>query len=531
MPVRSQLTVALWSASALFLAGMVGTQAHAQTPQYGGTAIFTVTGDPITFNPSVQTNVADEQIGCIIYPSLIQFTDQYVVHPYLAKSWTISPDGLTYTFLLNKAEWHDGKPFTSDDVKYTIEEVSTKLSSVFRRAGEAISKVEAPAPDKVVITLKQGFGPFLVSLGCEQGAAMLPAHLFRGTDPLKNPATLTDPIGTGAFKFQEWKRGQYVRLVKNPKYFESGKPYLDEVIAKVIPQASARTAALQAGEVDMSRGMATNDYASVRANPKLALMDDAIAPSMAPLFFNIKHKPLDDKRVRQALFMAMDRDYIIKNAYFGDGKPGVQPLSARVAWTREPSIDYGKMYPYNVAKANALLDEAGVKRGADGKRFKVSLLPIQGYPEFEQVSVALKSMWGEVGIEVIIENLDIPTYLQRVYTDGNFDVAINGYGTYGDPALGQTRMWAAALIGKPYGNASGYSNPKVEELFTQAERATAHEERAKFYSEAQKIVAEDLPVIDLRDYQAQTGINRKLHGVLGTYLSSMGTWYSAWMEK
>ena len=133
------------AATGIVSAVLLGGAASAQTPQYGGTAIFTMTADPITFNPSVQTNVADEQVGCIIYPSLIQFDANYKMHPWLAKSWTISPDGLTYTLDLNKAEWHDGKPFTSEDVKYTLEEVSTKLSSVFRRAGEAIAKVEAPA--------------------------------------------------------------------------------------------------------------------------------------------------------------------------------------------------------------------------------------------------------------------------------------------------------------------------------------------------------------------------------------------------
>ena len=526
MGYQRKIAVATGIAGALLVAGM----AQAQTPQRGGTAIFSITGDPITFNPSVQTNTPDEQVGCIIYPSLIQFDHKYEIHPYLAKSWSISPDGLTYTLELNKAEWHDGKPFTSEDVKYTLEEVSAKLSSVFRRAGEAIDKVETPAPDKVVIKLKRGFGPFMVSLGCLQGAAMLPAHLFRGTDPLKNPATLTDPVGTGAFKFAEQKRGQYIRLVKNPKYFEPGKPYLDEVIAKVIPQASARTSALQAGEIDFTRGVATNDLAAIRANTKLAIQDDDVAPSMMPMFFNVKRKPLDDKRVRQALFMATDLTYLIKNAFFGDGAPGSQPFSARMPWVKDPTIDYAKMYPYNVAKANALLDEAGVKRGADGKRFKVSLLPILGYPEFDQVSVAMKSMWAEVGVEINIETLDTPSFLQRVYTEGNYDIALNGYSTYADPALGITRIWATSLIGKPFGNGSFYSNAKVEELFNQGELATSHEDRAKYYNEAQKIVADELPVINLRDYQSLHGITRKLHGALGT-AQAMGTWQDAWMEK
>ncbi len=504
-------------------------EAYAQTPQYGGTAIFTITGDPITFSSAVQSNSPDQQLSCIIYPSLIQFDHNYQMHPWLAKSWTISPDGLTYTFELNKAEWHDGKPFTSEDAKYSIGEISTKLSTVFRRAGEAIASIETPAPDKIVFKLKQGFGPFMVSLGCIQGGAIMPAHLLRGTDPLKNPAITTTPVGTGAFKFAEQKRDQYIRLVKNPKYFEPGKPYLDEVIAKVIPQASARTAALQAGEVDLTRSIATNDIAAVLANPKLKVEDDDVPPSMMPLFFNLKQKPLDNKLVRQALFMALDRDYIVKNAFFGNGEPGTQPFSPRIPWVKDPSIDYRKMYPFDVAKANAMLDEAGVKRGADGKRFKLSLLPILGYPEFDQVAVAMKSMWGAVGVDVTIENMDTPSHLKRV-SDGDFGVEIAGYSSYSDPALGITRMWATSLISKPFGNATTYSNPVIEDLFNKGELATSNEDRAKFYNPAQKILADDLPVMMLRDYQAANGVNKKLHGVLGTS-DGLGTWQNAWMEK
>ena len=201
-----------------------------------------------------------------------------------------------------------------------------------------------------------------------------------------------------------------------------------------------------------------------------------------------------------------------------------------MGWTIDESIDYNKMYPFNVDKANALLDEAGVKRGADGKRFKINLLPIQGYPEFDQVSVAMKAMWAKIGVDVTIESLEMATFLKRVHTDSDFDAVLNGYSTYADPALGVVRMWATGMINKPFGNASNYSNPKVDDLFSQGEGRTDLKDRAKYYNEAQAILADDLPVIMLREYRQIDAVNKKLKGTFNV-AEGMLTWEGAWLEK
>ncbi len=521
-----KITAAICAAGALFQVGA----AQAQTPQKGGTVIFTMVSDPLTFNPSISTNVPDRQLGCITYQGLITVDNDYKVNPLLAKSWTISPDGLTYTFELNKAEWHDGKPFTSEDVKYTIEEVSTKFSSIFRPAGEVIDKIETPAPDKVVFKLKHSFGPFMISFGCIQGAAILPSHLMKGTDVKTNPATITAPVGTGPFKFQEWKRGDNVRLVKNTKYFEPGKPYLDGVVGKVIGNAGSRTSALAAGEIDLVQSMPSNDKAAVLANPKLKIENSDISPNSSIAFFNMKHKPLDNKKVRQALFMALDRDYIFKNATFNIGKVGTQPFTTAIGWAANPDIDFMKMYPYDPAKANAILDAEGLKRGADGKRFKLVVMPSTQYPEFEQTAVAMKSMWSQVGVDVTIDAPETAVYLKRIYVDGDFDVSLIVYTSYSDPALGVARTWQQAMIGKPFGNAASYVNPAVEELFVKGERAVSNEERGKFYKEAQVILAEDLPVMMLREYRPIDAATKKLRG-LWNVAQGQGSWQDAWLEQ
>lgn len=504
--------------------------AQAAKPQKGGTAIFALSQDPSTANPALSSNIPDRLIGCILYEGLIEVTNDYKIVPLLAKSWTVSPDGLTYAFDLNKANWHDGKPFTSEDVKFSLIDINTKYSTIFASAGKVIDSIDTPAPDRVVIKLKQSFGPFMISLGCIQGGAIMPAHVYRGTDAMTNRASTGAPVGTGAFKLAEWKRGEFVRLARNKDYFDPSKPNIDELIGKVITQGSSRVQALKAGEIDLVTSLPPNEKDGIGANPKLKVVTSDNAPLSSIAFMNTKRKPLDDKRVRQALFMATDRDYIMKNAFFNIGTVGTQPFTTDIPWVVSRDIDYGKKYPFDVAKSNALLDEAGVKRDADGKRFsvRVSIFATQ-YPEFQQVALAFKSMWQQIGVDVAIEPLEDAAYLKKIYTDKDFDISLVTYTSYSDPALGITRTFASGAIGRPYGNASQYANTEVDALFAKGEAATDSEERGRYYREAQAILAEDLPVMQLRQYRDIAGATKKLNGLWGV-VQGNGKWTDAWIE-
>jgi peptide/nickel transport system substrate-binding protein len=533
-PVGKMHTTSL-SALALFCvalsAGSIDAAAQAQSPRRGDTAIFALSGDPTSVNPDISTNIPDRQIGCILYQGLVEVSDDYRILPLLAKSWTISPDGLVYDFMLNQVKWHDGKPFTAEDVKYSLVEVSAKYSSIFGPAGRVIDTIETPSADRVVIKLKQPFGPFLISLGCIQGAAIVPAHLFRGTNVLNNPANTTSPVGTGPFKLAEWRRGDFVRLARNPDYFEQGKPYLDGIIGKIIPQGSSRTQALQAGEIDLLQFPPPNDVAALGANAKLKVVDSDLAPLSSLAFFNLDRKPLDAKRVRHALFMATDRDYLLKNAFFGIGSIGEMPFPNQISWAKSPDVDYRKMYPFDPARANALLDSAGLARDANGRRFALHITVFgTQYPDLQQAAVAMKSMWRAVGVDVTIDALEDATYVKRVFTDRDFDIALVTYTSYSDPALGVVRTFSTATVGRPFGNPSGYSNPKVDELFVQGERAIAPETRGLFYRQAQAILADDLPVLQLRQYVDKNVASKSLQGLWGSAQGN-GHWVDAWLSQ
>lgn len=508
------------------------SEAMAQdTPKHGGTATIGVGSEPTNLNPDLSTGYPNQMIGCMIYQGLVQVSIDSKILPLLAKSWTIAPDGKTYTFDLIQANWQDGKPFTSDDVKFSLTEVSAKLGPIFSAAGKMIDSVETPAADKVIVKLKEPFGPFLMSLACPQNGAIMPAHIFRGTDALTNAASSTTPVGTGPFKLAEWKRGELLRLVRNPNYWEQGKPYLDQIFVRIIPQASSRLQALRAGELDYVGGyfVPPSDYSVIRATPGLKLENSGFAPGAKMLFVNTNKKPLDDKRVRQAFMLATNRDFLFKAVWFETGGIGVQPFTSKLVWAANSDIDYRKMYGFDVKKANALLDEAGYKRDASGKRFTVTFVTTADAADVSQVAEALKSMWRAIGVEVKMDVIEGSAFADRIYAKGDFDLTMVGYTSFGDPALGISRVFTTAAIGRPYGNASRYSNPEVDDLFTKGASTTAQEDRAVFYKKVQTILAEELPVLTFQEYQHEDAASARLRGVWGG--QGYGTWQNAWIDK
>ncbi len=517
----------------ILVLGSGPTLAQEGPPQRGGTVIITLGNDPPTLNPVVSTGVPDGSVGCIIFQGLTRVTGTLDVVPQLAKSWTISPDGKTYRFELIKATWHDGKPFTSADVKWSLEEANAKISPPFAAAARLLDSVEAPAPDKVVVRLKQPFGPLLISLACGWGGAILPKHVFEGTNIPQNPGSSVSPVGTGAFTLQEWKRGDHLRLVRYADYWEPGKPYLDEVVAKIIGQPAARVQALKAGEVDfiIQFYMPNNEYQTVREDPKLRLMKATNAPNLDYLSFNVTRKPLDDKRVRQALVMATDREYLLKNAWLGNGQVPAMPFTSQIKWAvAGPDVDFSKNYPFDAGRANALLDLTGLKRGPDGTRFKLRMNYASDESDKLVVSSALKSMWRSVGIELDIEALDRVTHMKKVYQDRDFDVTLNAYSTFNDPALGLARIFTTGGIGKFYGNPAGYSNPEVDDLFLKAEVAPGQADRGALYQQVQSILAVDLPSLPLREKFTFDGLSAKLMGMQAE-TDVYRDWTNAWLAK
>ncbi|WP_146203963.1 ABC transporter substrate-binding protein [Aminobacter sp. AP02] len=476
------------------------------------------------------TNSETGTIGCILYQGLMGINAEGEAYPLLAKSVDISDDKLTYKFVLNDARWQDGKPITAKDVKYTYEEISGKHSPTFKRTLTSIDKIEAVSDKEIVITLKKPYGPILIALTCQQGAAILPEHVYVGTDPLTNKASNAEPVSSGPFILKEWVRGSHLRLVKNPDYWEQGKPYLDEIIAQVVPSGAGRTQALLSGQVDRIPWFAleTSDYPLIERNPQLLLQPARKPPATDFISINTEKKPFDDKRVRQALMFATDREFLLKSAFNGQGAASTSPFAGGFPWAIDPEMDLSKMYPYDPARANALLDEAGVTRDASGKRLSMNFIIEPGEEGGSQIAAALKNMWEQVGIDLTIETIQPPLSTERI-AKGEANIAYHGYSSGGDPAIGWSGQFVSTTIGSLRGNAARYSNPEIDELFTLGQSETDLDARGVYYKKAQKILGEDMPILTIHDPVDKEAQGAWLKGMENEYM--FPTWRDAWVDK
>ena len=523
---RSFLKVSAGGIAAVGLAGCAGAApttapaAPAATaapagPAKGGTAVIAIDSDPESLNLGITSGYSAGDVGAKIYNGLIWIDTNFVIKPSLAESWTISGDAKTYTFKLRQGvTWHDGKPFTSADVVYTFQEILGKFHPRSQALVKRMKSIEAPDASTVVITLNDAYAPLLLQLNVFE-APMLPKHLFDGQgDVLKNPANLK-PVGTGPFKFVEWTKGATVKLVRNDAYWEKGKPYLDNVVFPIVPQATNRATALETGEADFlsSFYVPLTDVERLSKNANLEQKRGVAFPAIYFMMMNTTTKALATKEARQAVAFAVDRQRIVTQANAGIGRVGRGPFGDGFKWLLDPAVDYTKQYPRDVAKAKALLDGAGVTAAADGSRGKLRLIVDAARAPFITAAQIIKENLKEVGFDVEVQTLERAVMTTKVYTERDFDLTLQSFVSSGDPAIGYHRLYVTTTNKVASTNATGYSNAKVDELFAKAATTPEQKDRAGLYVEAQKILAADLPSLVLYDDDTVNFATKKLKGV------------------
>jgi peptide/nickel transport system substrate-binding protein len=502
------------------------------TPRRGGTLVKALSADPASSNPGTTTSVTDTELGSLIYEGVTRIEEDFSVGPDLAESWTVSPDQLTYTFKLVQAKWHDGRDLTSEDVKFTIESVSSKYAARFKAAADLIASVSAPDPRTVVVVLKEPYGPFLFSMSAYGGCAVVPKHVFEGTNILENPASLDKPVGTGPFMLKEWRRGDRLVLERHPNYWRPNRPYLDQIVLKIIPDGGTRVLALKAGEVDYSYFyfFPPSRIPEAQADPKLQLREQAV-PQDKVLIWNTRRKPFDDPLVRQAIYRATNMPYIHKVVYQGLGSVMKNHMDSRLAWAHDPGIDLTQMYPFNIEAAKAALEQAGVKAGSGGHRLDVRLAFDSTDTDFGRMSQVLASMWGQAGIKVVFQGTPRNAMLEQVFTNWDFDATLQAYSTGGDPALGVSRLYVSSAIQKrPFLNVSGYSNPEVDKGFEDGARLSETQERGRHYKSVAPILARDLPLFPLWQTASINVASRRVQGKWA-WSTGYSHWEDVWIDS
>ncbi|WP_162408793.1 ABC transporter substrate-binding protein [Acuticoccus sediminis] len=513
--------------------GLAVTPVAAQ--ESGGTMVMLVQPKPPNLAPYLSTSGPIGQITSKIYEGLITVGEDYAIEPSLAKSWEVSDDGLTITFhLQDGVTWHDGEPFTSADVQYSIMDVLREVHPRGALTLSVVDSVDTPDDMTAVFHLSEPAPYLMVALNGYE-SPIVARHLFEGTDPRQNE-TANKPVGTGPFKFVEWKKGQYVRLDKNEDYWQEGKPYLDRIVARFISDAATRTAAMESEEVHYGAFGAIPNF-DVERLAELPYIETTtkgygyIAPLMQ-IQFNTANKPFDDKRVRQAVSYALDRQFVIDNIWFGFGKPATGPIASLFEATdlySDDVMDYG--VEDRVERAEALLDEAGYPRGDDGVRFRVTHDIMPYNEEFVRLGEYVKQALGEVGIEVELRHEDVPTWLKRLYTDYDYEFSSNYLYTLPDPVLGVHRQFHSDQIrpGTVFVNAMNWSSPETDELMDKARTEIDPAKRAALYAEFQKKVVEAAPIAFMHEMEFATVYNASLknvesNGPLGVYSNFADLW-------
>jgi peptide/nickel transport system substrate-binding protein len=492
--LKSSILAAVSAASLLL--GAAG--AFAQAPKAGGALQVVVTPEPPGLMLGLTQNGPTQMIASNIYESLLRYDEKLNPMPSLAKSWEVSPDQTVYTFKLQDgATWHDGKPFTADDVVFSLDvflrEVHPRWRQIANNQVKAIEKVDDLT---VRITTKQPFGPFLLSQEAAS-APMVPKHIYAGTDYRANPMNAT-PIGTGPMKFKEWRKGSYVLLAKNEAYLDKGRPYLDEMYFQFIPDAASRAIAYETGKVDVLTGGSVEifDVARLAKLPNTCVTTkgwEMFSP-LAWITPNVKNGILGNKQFRQAMMYAIDRDFGKDVIWSGYGKVATGPITSK---TKFYSADV-PTYKFDPKKAKELVAASGYK----GETIRFLGLP---YGEtWARWAEAVKQNFEDVGIKMEIVSTDVPGWTQRV-SNFDFDLTFNFLYQYGDPAIGVGRSYVTSNIvkGNPFGNVGQYSNPEVDALFAEAAIAPA-EKRQELYTKVQKILVDELPLLWLLEMDFPT---------------------------
>lgn len=476
----------------------------------GSTLVLGMVQEPRHFNGAIQSGTATGLPSTQIFASPLRYDADWKPLPYLAKSWTVAPDALSVTLhLVETAEFHDGAPVTSEDVAFSIGVI--KAHHPFTTMLEPVETVETPDPHTAVIRLKHPHPALLLAMSPAL-MPILPKHVYGdGQDILTHPANLK-PVGCGPFRFVEYSRGQFIRLEKFDKFFIPGRPALDSLVMRILADPTVLVLALERGEVHLAAllaGVRNIERAQRLSNLTVTSQGYAGIGPINWLAFNCARKPFDDPRVRRAIAYAVDRNLIVRTLMASKAAPATGPIVPT-----SPFYDGDvQRYAPDLDRANALLDEAGHKRGADGTRFPLVLDYDPGDPEQSRnVAEFLRPQLRKIGIAAEVRAVpDFPTWAQRV-SNFDYDATVDQVFNWGDPVIGVARTYLSGNIrkGVVWANMQGYRNPRVDELLGQAAVETDEGKRKALYGEFQKIVVDEAPVHYINVVPYHTAANKGL---------------------
>lgn len=483
------------------------------TAQAGGTMIDAMSGEPSNLIAMMAGESSASQIASNIFNSLLKYDKNLELTGELAQSWEVSKDQKTITFHLKPhLKWSDGAPLTSEDVLFTWQVVTDdNTRSPYGADYKLVKKAEAPDANTFIVTYAQPYAPALDSWS---GLHILPKHILKGQDINKTPFS-RNPIGSHYYQLDQWKKGESISLKRNPSATQ-GQAKIEHLVSRIIPDRAAQFLELIADNID---SMSLNSIQYARIFPsrpdltkKIALYKE-LGNSYTYLGFNLKRKPFDDVRVRQAINYAIDKQEIIDGVLLGLGEPVASPYKPGTRWSN-PHLS---PYPYNPDKARALLKEAGFEDhdhdgilDRDGKPFSFEILTNQN-KEREMSAVLVQRRLKEIGIDVKIRVVEWATFISRFIKTGDFNVVLLGWGLGLEPD--QFNIWHSSQQAPGQFNFIGYKNPQVDKLLEAGRLELNPDKRMKIYHEFAEILLEDSPIVYLYAGYGLPAINKRIRGI------------------
>jgi len=545
------------------------TEPEPQEPEkvVGDTLLYGSIGDATTFNPILVNDTASGTISDLIFEGLAKVDDKIAWIPALAESWSYSEDGTEWVFKLRQdVKWHDGEPFTAKDVAFTFEAIMHPNYEGVRRRNydkfvgfaEYVDKLNQISQDfsdgkiteeeanqlkleafeewrqagaitivddyTIKFKLTEAFAPFMnaISMG------IIPGHVF-DWDPGEagkkdHPFNTENPIGTGPYKFVKWTRDEEVVVEANLDYWGEG-PYVERFVMRVIPDQQVVTLSLETGEIDMG-SIQPEDFERMTGVEHLKTFEYPTF-SYTYMGYNLTNPLFQDKRVRQAITHAIDRQTIVDELLVGHGTVA-HSHGSPARWDYNPDVP---KFEYNPERAKELLAEAGWTDtdgdgilDKDGQKFTFKLQTNQGNKIREDSAVLIQDYLKEVGIEVEVEFVEWNTFVNEVILPKNFETIIVGWSLGTDPDAFSIWHTNGGLF-----NFISFSNARVDELLEKGRTTLDQEKRKEIYGEFQAILAEEQPYTFLYFRNALVGLHKRFEGpISGTpagMLWNLNEWY------
>ncbi|WP_375412131.1 ABC transporter substrate-binding protein [uncultured Bradyrhizobium sp.] len=503
-----------------------------EIPRKGGVFNVHYGAEQRQLNPSIQASTGVYIIGGKIQENLIDLDAGGQPVGVLAESWEASPDGKTVTFKLRKGvTWHDGKPFTSADVEFTAMQMWKKILNYGSTLQLFLDAVKTPDAQTAVFRYERPMPLNLLLRALPDLGYISAKHLYESGDIRQNPTNLS-PVGTGPFKFVKYERGQYVIADRNPDYWRPNAPYLDRIVWRVITDRAAAAAQMEAGDLHYSpfSGLTISDMARLGKDKRFIVSTKGNEGNARTntIEFNFRRKELSDIRVRRAIAHAINVPFFIDN-FLGDfAKLGTGPIpSTSTDFFPGPNTP---QYPYDKAKAIALLDEAGFKAGAGGNRFALRLLPAPWGEDISLWATFIQQSLSEVGIQVENIRNDGGGFLKQVYDDHAFDLATGWHQYRNDPAV-STTVWyrSGQPKGAPWTNQWGWQDPAIDKVIDDAATEIDPVKRKALYADFVKDANTDLPVWMPIEQIFVTVINAKARNHSNTPRWGSTSWHDLWL--